>query len=157
MIEFRKITSDNFDECIHLEPREDQKNFVASNVYSLAESYVAAANNEGIPMPYAIYADEQMVGFILMVYNQPDEYYDTPVYWVCRLMIDKHFQGRGYGKEAMLQAIELIKTFPHGSSPLISLSYEPDNLVAKSLYASLGFQETGQLIEGELVAVLPLE
>lgn len=157
MIEFRNITSDNFEECIQLKPREDQKSFVASNVVSLAECYIAIANQEGIPMPYAIYDKDQMVGFILMVYNQPDEYYDTPVYWVCRLMIDKQYQGRGYGKEAMVKAIELIKTFPHGSTPLISLSYEPDNLVAKALYASLGFIETGKIIENELVAILSLE
>ena len=157
MIEFRNLTSDNFEECIKLEPREDQKSFVASNVISLAECYITIANHEGVPLPYAIYNQEQMVGFILIVYNPPDEYYDTSVYWVCRLMIDKQYQGKGYGKEAMVKAIELIKTFPHGSSPLISISYEPDNLVAKALYASLGFVETGKIIGDELIAVLNLE
>ena len=152
MIEFRDITSDNFEECIKLEPREDQKTFVATNVCSLAESYVALANNECIPMPFALYDQETMVGFLLMTYNPPDEYHKESVYWVCRLMIDKHYQGKGYGKEAMMKAIELIKTYPHGTAPLISLSYEPDNLVAKALYAGLGFEETGKVIEGELIA-----
>lgn len=156
MIEFRSITSDNFEECIKLEPREDQKAFVATNVCSLAECYVAIANQECIPMPYAIYDREKMVGFILISYNPPDEYHDAYVYWVCRLMIDQHYQGKGYGKEAMFKAIELIKTFPHGSAPLISLSYEPDNLVAKALYANLGFIETGKMIGEESIAILRL-
>lgn len=30
MIELKKVTFDNFDECIKLEPNEDQKSFVAS-------------------------------------------------------------------------------------------------------------------------------
>ncbi len=156
MIELRNITSDNFDECIELEPREDQKSFVASNVVSLAECYVAIANQECIPMPYAIYNKDKMVGFLLITYNPPDEYHEEAVYWICRLMIDRHEQGKGYGKEAMVKAITLIRTFPHGKSPLISLSYEPDNLLAKALYAGLGFVETGKTIGEELIAELRL-
>ncbi len=156
MIELRNITSDNFEECIHMEPREDQKSFVASNVCSLAECYLALAENDGIPMPYALYEQDTMVGFLLLVYNLPDEYYDEAVYWICRLMIDKKHQGKGYGKAAMRKAIELVRTFPHGKAPLISLSYEPENTVAKALYASLGFVETGKVIGGEDIAVLKL-
>lgn len=156
MIYFKEITSDNFDLCIKLEPREDQKSFVASNVCSLAESYVALANQECIPIPYAIYADDNMVGFILITYNEPDEHYDEPVYWICRLMIDQHYQGMGYGREAMSKALELIRTFPKGKASLVSLSYEPENKAAKSLYASLGFAETGKILSNELVAVLTL-
>lgn len=48
MIELRKITDDNFQECINLEPKEEQKNYVASNISSLAEAYVALANNEAL-------------------------------------------------------------------------------------------------------------
>jgi diamine N-acetyltransferase len=156
MIEFRKITQENFDACISLEPREDQKSFVASNVCSLAESYVALANQECIPMPYAIYADDAPVGFILITYNEPDEFYEKEVYWICRLMIDQHYQGKGYGREAMRSALELIRTFPHGKASFVSLSYEPENTVAKELYASLGFVETGKLIGREQIAVLTL-
>ena len=117
---------------------------------------MALVNQECIPMPYAIYADDNMVGFILISYNEPDEHYDTPVYWICRLMIDQHYQGMGYGREAMKKSLELIRTFPKGKASFISLSYEPDNKAAKSLYASLGFVETGKILGNELVAVLTL-
>jgi diamine N-acetyltransferase len=156
MIEFRKITSDNFDACIGLEPRKDQQSFVASNVLSLAESYVALANQECIPIPYAIYSEDEMVGFILITYNQPDEFYEEAVYWICRLMVDQHHQGRGYGREAMRKALELIRTYPCGKASLVSLSYEPENTVAKELYASMGFAETGKLVGREQIAVLNL-
>jgi diamine N-acetyltransferase len=71
-------------------------------------------------------------------------------------MIDKNHQGKGYGKKAMLTALELIRTFPYGKASLVSLSYEPENLAAKSLYSSLGFVETGDTQEGELIANLAL-
>ena len=156
MIELRKITDDNFDECIKLEPKEEQKSFVASNISSLAEAYVALTNNECIPMPYAIYDNAIMVGFIMLSYNEADENADENTYWVCRLMIDKGYQGKGYGKEAMVKALELMRTFPYGKSEVVSLSYEPENVVAKALYASLGFVETGKIQDGEMVTKLAL-
>ena len=38
----------------------------------------------------------------------------------------------------------------------LAINYEPDNEVARALYASLGFQETGEIEHGEVVAVLHL-
>lgn len=156
MIELGKITYDNFDECIKLEPNEEQKSYVASNIRSLAQAYVALTNNECIPMPYAIYDNDIMVGFIMLSYNEADENDDENTYWVWRLMIDKRYQGKGYGKETMIKALELIRTFPYGKASAVYLSYEPENVVAKTLYASLGFVETGKIEYGELVAKLDL-
>ncbi len=156
MIELRKVTADNWWECIKLEPNEDQKGFVAKNVESLAEAYVALTNNECIPMPYAVYNDDIMVGFIMLSYNEADENNDEDSYWVWRLMIDKRYQGKGYGKETMAKALELIRTFPYGKTSAVFLSYEPENIVAKGLYASYGFVETGKIEYGEMVAKLAL-
>ena len=57
-IELRKITRENFRECIRLSVAEDQRKFVASNMYSLAE-----ATADGVSNPLAFYADDQMDGF----------------------------------------------------------------------------------------------
>jgi diamine N-acetyltransferase len=38
----------------------------------------------------------------------------------------------------------------------VAISYEPGNDVARKLYASFGFYETGELDEGEVVALLRL-
>ena len=72
MIELRKLTEDNYDECFKLEIKQEQGRFVASNIYTLAEAYVALTNNDFIPMPYAIYNNETMVGFICMSYQYDD-------------------------------------------------------------------------------------
>lgn len=151
MIKLCKITDSNFDECVKLEPKDDQKNFVASNVSSLAEAYVGLSNNECIPMPYAIYNNDVMIGFVMLAYIQEDN-----EYWVCRFMIDKHHQQEGHGKKAMLEAIELLKHSEYGKASEILLSYEPENIAAKALYASLGFVETGEVEDDEIVAKLKL-
>lgn len=67
---------------------------------------------------------------------------DTPVGF---LMIDKAYQGKRYGKEAVRLALEFIKTYPCGDAEYCWLSYEPENQVAAKLYSSFGFEETGDM------------
>ena len=158
MIELRKITWDNWEECLGLKVTEEQDNFVASNIYSLAQSFIHQTNDETPPFSMAIYNDDVMVGYTLYYYAAADE--DDPedetCYYICRFMIDKRYQGKGYGKQAMQKILEHIKTFPHGKAGIVLLSYEPTNTVAKKLYESLGFAETGEIEGDELVSKLVL-
>ena len=71
-------------------------------------------------------------------------------------MIDKKYQGKGYGKEAVRLALEFINTFPCGSAEYCWLSYEPENKAARNIYSSFGFSETGEMDGEELIAVLKL-
>lgn len=156
MTELRQITLDNFEECIRLEPKKEQSGFVASNLRSLWKPTLPLLQRTA-PLPYAIYQNGTMVGFLMLAYNEPNETRTEPLYWVCRLMIDQRFQGRGFGKAAMQKALELLRTFPCGKASHVCISYEPENFIANALYASLGFTETGEVDDdGELVARLPL-
>ena len=71
-------------------------------------------------------------------------------------MIDKAYQGKGYGKEAVKLALDFINTLPCGKAEYCWLSYEPENVVARKLYGSYGFAETGEMDGEELIAVLKL-
>lgn len=42
-------------------------------------------------------------------------------------MIDKAYQKRGYGKEAVRLALDFIESFPCGKADYCWLSYEPEN------------------------------
>ena len=77
-------------------------------------------------------------------------------YNIWRLMIDKKFQGKGFGKKAMDLALELINTFPCGTAKYCWLSYESENDVARQLYKSVGFVETDEKDGEEIVAILEL-
>ncbi len=48
---------------------EKQDEFLASNMYSLAQSYVALLNDKPPPMPYAICADDRVIGFVMMFHE----------------------------------------------------------------------------------------
>jgi diamine N-acetyltransferase len=66
-----------------------------------------------------------------------------------RLMIDRKYQGRGYGKKATQLLIEkLTHTFANIE---LFTSAEPENVNAIRLYESLGFEKTGEMMWGEVV------
>ncbi|MEC0256592.1 GNAT family N-acetyltransferase [Paenibacillus lautus] len=158
MITLRKITLDNRRSIFNLEVSEDQRRFVASNLSSVASCYVLATN-EGHPFPFAIYADEQPVGFVMITYRITG--YDLPTiaddsYCILRLMIDKQYQNRGYGREAMKKILEFIRTFPAGPAQFCWIPYKAENAAAKKLYESYGFRDNGEIIENEQITVLRL-
>ena len=152
MVELRRITDDNFRTCLELELAEGQDRFVAPNEYTLAEAYVMLTNDECLPMPYAVYHGDEMVGFIAMAYQRGEGDATAGYYEMYRFMIDRRQQGKGYGRAALTQAIELLKAQPHGPGSHIATSFVPGNDIAKDLYVSLGFVETGEYDGDELVA-----
>ncbi|OBZ17178.1 MULTISPECIES: GNAT family N-acetyltransferase [Bacillales] len=158
MITLRKITLENRRAIFNLEVTEDQRRFVASNLSSVASCYVLATNG-GHPFPFAIYADEQPVGFVMITYRITG--YELPAiaddsYCILRLMIDKQYQNRGYGREAMKKILEFIRTSPAGPALYCWISYKADNLAAKKLYESFGFRDNGEIIEEELITLMRL-
>ncbi len=152
LLEFRKITEDSFKVCIKLSAGEKDENYVAPNTISLAQAYVAIENKTCTPLPFGIYRDEVMVGFIMMSYirEDQDDELDENIYEVWRFMIDENHQDKGYGKEALLKAVEYMKTKPEGPSESCFLSYVPGNEKAEGLYKKAGFTATGKVEDGEI-------
>ena len=159
MISLRKIDARNVWELVALEVQEDQKSFVATNTESIIEAYCAITGG-GAALPFGIYDGDTPVGFMMIGYGC-DDWEDAPSiarnnYSIWRLMIDRRFQGNGYGKAALTAALDFIRTFPCGKAEACFLSYEPENSVAKELYHSFGFRENGEMDADEVVAVLKL-
>ncbi len=160
MIHLEKINSENVWDILKLKVSESQKSFVASNERSMIEAYTTITAN-GHAFPFGIYEEAQPVGFVMIGYGKDDGWKDAPAiadgnYNLWRLMIDKNHQNRGYGKQAVALALRFVRTFPCGPAEFCWLSYEPENTVAKSLYASFGFVETGEKDGEEQIAVLKL-
>lgn len=160
MLRLEKITGKNVWSILKLRVSEDQESFVAPNDISIIEAYTAITGN-GYAFPFGIYEGETPVGFLMIGFDADDCWEDAPSiargnYNLWRLMIDKNYQNKGYGKEAVRLVLEFIKTFPCGKADFCWLSYEPENEVAKRLYHSFGFAETGEMDGDEIIAVLKL-
>ena len=160
MLSLQRIDGRNVWDILKLKVSEDQQSFVAGNEVSLIEAYIAKAENAQI-FPFGIYHDGVPVGFLMIGFGTDSSWDKAPAiaqnnYDLRRLMIDAKFQGRGYGKEALMLALEFIRTFPCGKAEFCWLSYEPNNKVAQDLYRSYGFVETGEKDGEEVIAVLRL-
>lgn len=145
MVELRKITKENYEECLNLNIAESQKAFVSSTAHSLAQAWVYYDT----AFPFAIYADNIMVGFIMLGYYEVGGYYTL---W--KLMVDEKYQNKGYGKKALKLGIDyLVNRF---NVKEVYTAYYTTNRIARNLYASIGFRETGEVVGNEVGMKLTL-
>jgi diamine N-acetyltransferase len=146
-VDLRPITKENFRAVIKLEVRPEQADFVAPNLYGLAETHIYPDAE-----PRAVYAGDDLVGFVL--FHPIDKDRPAEGYTIVRLMIDHRFQGRGLGRQALEAAVDWIAR--EREADRARLSVVASNAAARGLYRSAGFVETGELDDGELVMVRTL-
>lgn len=146
-IHLQKIDEANFLDCFRLELADGQECFVSHPIRSLAQAYVYYHQCT----PFGIYTGETMVGYVMVIYD-----YDEDTYNLWHLMIDRHYQGRGYGRQAIQKCLEYIAGKPFGSGNTVVLTCNEANTPAISLYQRLGFRPTGNKDEDEIEMSLSL-
>jgi diamine N-acetyltransferase len=151
-VELQPVTAENWRALIDLKVREDQTHFVASNLMSIAEVQFGFENEGHWDFyPFGAYVDGEPIGFVMYCLNFNHSRFQA---FIMRLMVDEHFQGKGYGREIMKQVLDIF----HSNKQIknIGISYEPENVGARKLYASLGFVEPGEILGDETLAILNL-
>lgn len=146
IITLKLVDESNWRQALTLSVLPSQQHFVADHLpvvaIALAKAYIRP---DGLTwQPYAIYADQQMVGFVEVALerHQPDDC------WLFHFFIDHNHQGRGYGRAAMQALIRLIKqTQP--TCTAMCLVVHPENAAAQLLYHRIGFEATGEYRWGE--------
>jgi diamine N-acetyltransferase len=136
------VSRENWRAVAQLKVTPEQAVFVAEPCY-----YLALCCYEDTWHPLAITLDKEVIGFCMWGVDPADA-----SCWLGGLLIDQRYQGRGYGKGAVQAALALLAE-QHGHRAF-ALSYQPGNSVAKKLYESLGFRETGEREDDEVVARL---
>ena len=137
MVELRTINEDNYEECLNLRASVANADFVDPVAWSLAEAWVFYDDSR----PFAIYADDVMVGYVLMYVGE-----ENPQ--IINFMIDSRFQKRGYGTAAARLCVEYLCKEYNASK--ISLPVEPENIAAQRLWSSVGFEMTDDIEDGYL-------
>jgi len=138
------IDKSNWEACAKLKVTEEQTHFVASNAYSVLQSFYEA--NE---FPSGIYADDVMVGFVMYDYDPDDD-----TWGMCRLMVDHRHQKKGYGRAALKILLEMMRE-RHGHIRFYT-SAVPQNDIAIKMYEEEGFKRTGEIDDGEVVLAIDL-
>ena len=143
-ITLREITKDTVRAICALDVGDHQRGFVAPNAVSIAEAHF-----EPKGWFRAVYADDDPVGFV-MLHEDADE----SEYHLWRFMIDHRHQGNGYGRLAIAMVIDRVRSLPGGTR--LVTSYVPGEGSPGAFYHRLGFVDTGEEEDGELVTVLDL-
>lgn len=135
MVTLEKISSGNVHAVLSLEVSEDQKTtYPRSNAYSIAEGMFTSDGD--LVRMRAICSNGKPIGF-MMTSEIPQE----GAYFLWRMMIDAHDQGKGYGSEAMRL---LIKRIEDSRNPkVLLLSHLKANVEAGRFYRGFGFAYTG--------------
>lgn len=138
-------------EFLSLEVSEVQSRYVASMAENFADAlfppddgwedsttWIRGVTRGGVP-----------AGFI-MCSDSPDDEKDP---WIWRLLVDRQHQGYGVGKYAVECAISRYRSL--GSKQLIT-AWHPGPEDASGFYKKLGFVETGEKLDDEVIAALQL-
>lgn len=146
MINFRKITEENFKAIIDMK-RPSDEHFVASNAYSLAQAWLYRDAND--VYPFAIYHDNEVVGFMML-----DEDLEEKCLIIWRIMFPEENEGKGYGTEAIKLVVHLAKESKKYDYMILDCA--PDNKRARYIYEKIGFRDTGEVENGENIFRLDL-
>ena len=130
-LHFEAVNSRNRAEVEHLEVFAEQSGFIESVTQCLQE-----ADKLELWRPIGIYFPEPAPGQV----------------WLDRLLIDKKYQGKGYGKRVVLALLDRLRT--EYSCDTIYLSVYEANSHAIHLYQQIGFHFNGEYdTNGEHVMV----
>lgn len=146
LITFREINEDNFDAILEMK-RPENEHFVCSNAKSLAQCWLYREN--GDVFPYAIYADETPVGFLLLEEDMDEE---ELILW--RIMFPPEQEGKGYGTASVRLVIDQAKA--SGKYARLTLTCSPDNHIARHVYEKVGFLPTGNIQHDSVEMYIPL-
>lgn len=135
-VTLRDITGDNYFQVLELKisPEQEAAKFVSPVVRSLADAWFY--REEGITYPKAIYAKDDLVGFIM--YDLDTEEQQV---FIWRFLIDQRYQGKGYGRQTIETVLAMAKE--QAKITKVVADYVDGNEPMKKILLGLGFEETG--------------
>ena len=166
-LHLEKITYLNWHDVEDLRLTKEQKGYLPDNVSNLALAGVIREAGFHV-FTFGIYLGEKPIGFVMIGYDIPldpeddlnEKYWFTrDSYFIWRFMIDKRYQRKGYGKQALELILDFIRSGPCRKAKYAWLCYANDNEAARRMYAGFGFEEVPEAYdedECEMPAVLKL-
>lgn len=136
------ITKNNWEKIVCLTTNKENmptlcEEYVASNAFSIVQ-----AKYEETWITKAIKQDEKIIGFTMYGYCEEQKFYE-----LCRIMIDKKYQGHGFGTKAIKMVLEEMKNIKNCKE--VFLSTDSENMRGKHIYEKIGFINTGKKIDDE--------
>ena len=138
MVKLIDIDENNWTAFAALRVTDEQQTFLDNPIGILARGYVYRAQNARV---FGIVAGGQAVGLALV--KDLDE--EPACYDLQQFMIDRRFQGRGFGTEALWQLLALLER--EGRYPCVEVCVHHADAPALRVYEKIGFADTGYVDE----------
>ena len=135
-IKLQELNHENFYSICQLSVKPEQQGHVDTNAISMAE-----ANFSDYAWMRGIFLNEEAVGFVMVEVRA-----EANKFYLWRFMIDQNYQGLGLGRSAIQLVVSELKSIFNASE--LSTSVVPAETGPQKFYESLGFQSTGNYIEG---------
>ena len=139
MVSLRPIDDSNRGQVEALRVSSMQERFVAGVADSLAE---AVADPAGRAIPWAVYAGDIPVGFVMISDEVDDRDHIAQYLW--RLLIDERHQGRGYGTATLDLVVEYFRSRP--GVEVVWTSCGEGEGGPLGFYERYGFEQTGDRV-----------
>ena len=136
MVNLQPVNEHNWFKVIALELSPEQETFTSSPLNILARAYVYRDNNA---RAFAIYSNEIIVGVCLIC--ELNSLLST--YELQQFMIDKNYQGMGYGSQALKKIIKMLKK--EGRYSCLEACVRKADTIAIDMYTANGFINTRQV------------
>ncbi len=138
MISLVKIDESNIVKAEKLEVFENQKSFLDSAEGIVKREKIYKNLN---PHLFGIANNEALIGLALVKDFEEEPF----AYDLQQFMIDKNFQGRGYGTKALKLILEYLKK--EGRFESVEICVKKEDFPAIKLYEKAGFRNSGYIDE----------
>ena len=136
-LEFHPVTMDNLKEAIALKVKPEQTQFVADNLYSVAQVGLQPSARCRV-----VYLDDQPVGFFAVDKG------DRPGHvYIWRFMIDANHQRRGVGRRVIAKL--MAELFADPAVDVVELTVVRNDGGPEPFYNKCGFRSMNECIDGE--------
>jgi diamine N-acetyltransferase len=148
-MELVDVTEDNWQEVVALTTNKKDKHtlleeFILSNALSIVQAVY-----ERTWVTKAIRHEGALIGFAMYGYCEKENIYE-----ISSIMIDRKYQGHGYGSEAVKTVLDEMKKIEGCRE--IYLSTDPNNERGIHIYEKMGFVNTGRIVDDEYLFCLKL-
>ena len=120
-VELKEIDKENIEEVLALEVSAQQRDFVQTPAVSLAKAWAYKQT----AFPFAVYAQDMLVGYIMLGY-----YEQKGQYTVWQFLIDARYQHKGYGRAALALGIQFLRDRFHAAEVYLGVKFQ--NSIAKN-------------------------
>lgn len=138
MIHLVDVNEENWLDIIKLKVDEEQQKYLDHPTGIIARGYIYRNCNARV---FGIMDDTQMIGVALV-----RDFTDEPLnYDLQQFMIDRQFQNKGYGTEALRQILNFLKQ--EGRFNSVEVCVNREDIAAIHVYEKIGFIDSGYIDE----------